>query len=599
MLKRISSVFISSACVLTLISCGGFNTSTSSVVNDIASRDWTPSDLSPDERDYCSEVINYTSQTVTIQGVANFLYREIDLTPGQEGLGDVSSTPRPIKHAQYEVLNGADEIVQCGETDESGEFSFQVPRLNRAHTLRVYSRSNNNFNKASVFIAPETNELYSLDYNFVATENSSNIEITAEAKNTVLGGAFFILDNIHTTYDRLQPLIVNSFGSVRLNDIPKADIYWAAGFNPSIYVGASSGLSYFSRTANKIFILGGENGDINFADTDHFDPSIITHEYFHFLESNISGTDSPGGAHNGNQLIDPRLAWSEGAAQFFQGVINEQSSVIDTRGNIDGNTGILLSFGLESGTNDLTTFSGEGDFREFAVARFLWDIYDTETSQSAPENAFDTISDNFENFWQAFANTTSTGFNTAGASFRTHGLLLTSMFANGDIPANETTFNSTWRNLLNNEGMTYPQIDQNQSFRGMYGMQIEFSLIGQTDEYTLEGPFFPPATTISQSNVFRNVNFHTLTLNQTRDISLTVGTNDSATGGSLEFFIFDSNYVNFSQFIQQGTSTSTITLPPGDYLVAVMVRTDYTVLADDPAPAFIYSFPGYRKGILF
>lgn len=130
-------------------------------------------------------------------------------------------------------------------------------------------------------------------------------------------------------------------------------------------------------------------------------------------------------------------------------------------------------------------------------------------------------------------------------------------------------------------------------------MQIEFSLIGQTDEYTLEGPFFPPATTISQSNVFRNVNFHTLTLNQTRDISLTVGTNDSATGGSLEFFIFDSNYVNFSQFIQQGTSTSTITLPPGDYLVAVMVRTDYTVLADDPAPAFIYSFPGYRKGILF
>ena len=130
-------------------------------------------------------------------------------------------------------------------------------------------------------------------------------------------------------------------------------------------------------------------------------------------------------------------------------------------------------------------------------------------------------------------------------------------------------------------------------------MQVEFSLIGQTDEFTMIGPFFPPATTISQSDVLRNVNFHSLSLNQTRDISLTVGTNASATGGSLEFFIFNSDYSNLSQFIEQGDSTSTVTLPAGDYLIAVMVRSDYIVLANDPAPAFVYSFPGYRRGSLF
>ena len=588
--------------VIALSGCGA--ELNSPFAQNLASRDWTPNEVSPPERAYCTTINTYTGQTIRVSGQAGYQYRETILTAGSEGLGDVADAARPIRHAQYEVVNGAGTILQCGETDDSGFFDFVVPAQERTLTLKIYSRSNNIFNRASVFRAPETNELYSLDYSFFATTDQSNVAIIAEARRSVLGGAFFILDQIHVTYDRLLVLLAGApIGGTTTDIIPKADIYWEAGFNPGVYVGASGGLSFFSRQQQKIFILGGDNGDVNFSDTDHFDPAIIIHEFFHFLENTIGSTDSPGGAHNGNELLDPRLAWSEGAAQFFQAAITELPSVIDTRGNIEGDTGLLVKFGLETDLNDLPLIPGEGDFREFAIARFLWDIHDSEDAQGAPESAFDVLEDRFGDFWQAATNLAGTfGMNSNSANFRSMGLLLEAIDSNGGIPfddpmTNNDAFDNTWRLLLDRERLLYPNFDQNGSYRGSYGIPTVFTG-GAPSDFNLTAPFSTPAANVALNNPIRNINFHSMSLGQTVSLSLTVGTNASASGGDLEFYVYNENYVGLSNFIASGTSSTNVTLPPGDYLVAVVVRTVFTASSSTPTPAFVYSFPGFIQGSL-
>jgi len=590
------------ALVVLNVACGA--ETNSPFAENLSSRDWTVNDLSPTERTYCTTSFTYSSETITVSGQAGFQYRDTILTPGEEGLGDVADSARAIRHAQYEVVNAAGQILQCGETDENGSFSFVVPLQERTLTLKIFSRSNNLFNRVSVFKAPETNELYSLDYSFFASEDKLNVSISAEAKNTVLGGAFFILDQIHIVFDRLKVLLATPLpGSRDIDAIPKAEIYWEAGFDPSLYTAGTPG-SFLSPEQNKIFILGGDNGNVNFNDTDHFDPSVIMHEYFHFLENSVGSNSSPGGSHNGNEVLDPRLAWSEGAAQFFQAAILNRPSVIDTRGNTDGVTGLLVKYGLENDINDRPSITGEGDYREFAVARFLWDLFDDESApgggaEDAPEDSFDKLSDHFPEFWQVLTNTgLAVGTNSDDAAFISMGLILEAMEANGVIPANDElsdvdAFDTTWKLLLNNERLTYDELDSNNSFRGSYGIATNY-LNTTTDTFILPAPFSAPASELVFTNPIRNINFHTIIIggdpddsSNNRVLSLT-RTNGN---GTLEFYVFKEGYAGLDKPSSSGDEGVSVTLPPGTYLVAVVIKS-----ITSNQNNFEYNFNGFGLG---
>lgn len=80
--------------------------------------------------------------------------------------------------------------------------------------------------------------------------------------------------------------------------------------------------------------------------------------------------------------------------------------------------------------------------------------------------------------------------------------------------------------------------------------------------------------------------------------SLNVGTNATATGGDLEFYVYNANYVGLGDFVAQGDSSTVLSLPPGDYLIAVVVRTIFTPTGSSPTPAFVYSMPGFVQGSL-
>jgi hypothetical protein len=136
-----------------------------------------------------------------------------------------------------------------------------------------------------------------------------------------------------------------------------------------------------------MFILGGINGNTTSADMDHFDDSVIIHEYAHFIEDVYGSPNSPGGSHNGNSIIDPRLAWGEGWSNFFQAAVTGNPRYRDTYGHegCSGNscTGVLFDESLDPAAD--ATYkdkpalgpgdtAGEGNFREFSIARLLYDV---------------------------------------------------------------------------------------------------------------------------------------------------------------------------------------------------------------------------------
>ena len=198
------------------------------------------------------------------------------------------------------------------------------------------------------------------------------------------------------------------------------------GFNPNRYFTSNENetSSFYLPNYNKLFILGGVKGDVNNSDTDHFDNSVILHEYGHFLENMFYTSDSPGGFHSGTTLLDPRLAWSEGWGNFIQAAVSGSPYYVDTFGNNNGFTQDIFRIDLEDqgiGTIDKpcpdcgpgNTYVEEGNFREFTITRALWDIIDIP-------NDGETITDGFEQIWATLTSNVK-GFNETDFKFNSVG----------------------------------------------------------------------------------------------------------------------------------------------------------------------------------
>ena len=392
----------------------------------------------PAEVSYCNTPLTYPS-SYTISGKATFTARKVSRS---HGLGDEGS-PEAIRYAEFRVTDKQGKLVQCGETNGQGFFTFKIPQLptNKRYTLSINTRANNANIKISVLKSPEKNQFYALTTSFIAETDKDIGTLNASSeKPQVLSGAFNIYNQILLANEFLRKMV----GTCQESDCdnfsvaPKAAIYWKAGFNPSSYISQNSDpVSFYVPGYRRLFILGGQNGDVNYSDTDHFDNSVILHEYGHFLEDVYGQLDSPGGTHNGNSVIDPRLAWSEGFANFFQAAVRNKADYIDTLGiSSPGFPGLAFMVDLESYNEcdantpgcDRARQNGEGNFREFAITRMLWDAHDDTPNESEAggqttsegSNTLDNISGKFQEIWSALFK--AEGLKKASFAFRSVGL---------------------------------------------------------------------------------------------------------------------------------------------------------------------------------
>lgn len=420
------------------------------------------------EAAYCgsAQATSYAGDTTTVSGTANFQYRALS-TSGCTGLcGDPSSLG--ITYAEVHVVDSTGTILQCGETNHLGAFSLVIPRVAGSYKVQVLSRSFTDKVKASILKDIYAAAPYVIESDFSVTAAQSTVSglaLTATARasegdGTVPGGAFNILANIFWANEFLRANISNpSFVA------DKVSVFWQAGFNPYSYFDAPNvSASFYVNTEDRLYILGGKNGDVKVADTDHFDDSVILHEYAHFLEGHYGRSDTPGGSHNGNFIIDPRLAWSEGWANYFQATVQNKTShsseyagpkkssagfsgYLDTAGfkndTAEGSgagAGILISRNLNE-LNSAAAYdksvTNEGIFREFSISRSLFKS--TTNAGAIP----------FAAVWDAFKELRNTG--SPAYKFVNFGLynsVLQGILNSATYAANSQT---TWNTVLSEE----------------------------------------------------------------------------------------------------------------------------------------------------
>lgn len=343
-----------------------------------------------------------------------------------------------IRFAEVSVSDSDGTIVQCAETDSQGNFSFALPQGLATYTVSVSPRANNSNLQAYVLKDPNTSQTYSVSTQASAATSSQNLKLIASAQGTLEGGAFNILDQLARANIFLRNFTSASQGCgasqfpdcVPFQVGPMVSVYWKKGFNPGTYEGMDprSGISYYLPGKSQLYIMGGVNGDVNFSDTDHFDNSVIIHEYGHFMEEHYGKSDSPGGSHDGYSQLDPRLAWSEGWADFFQAAVTGSPVYRDTYGNADGAAGLFFNEDIEnltatSADRPASTPFGEGNYHEFSITRLLWDAIDPHPVTGAGANPPDeNVQGPFAEIWAIFSGPTS-GFHSMKQHFRSIGLL--------------------------------------------------------------------------------------------------------------------------------------------------------------------------------
>ncbi len=516
---------------------------------------------------YCPYLPSLTfSPAVTISGTAGFDYRP-------NGNGAVTG-PAPIRFAEVMVKDSTDRIVQCAETDSTGAFSFQLPADGATYSVQVNTRANNSSVKAYVMNNPTENEYYFVAATVTASVDSS-MTLTAPAVGTLEGGAFNILDRIYRANAFLRNHASSSdcaafSGCTAFSVAPLAYAYWTKGFNPGEYLGATSGASFYLKGTNELYILGGEDGDVDESDCDHFDNTIIVHEYGHFIENYYTVTDSPGGVHRPNQTIDPRLAWGEAWANFFNAAVNVSPLYRDTEGNIDCTapptpcTRAFLNESLEDGNYDNGVDepdNGEGVFREFSITRVLWDGLDPhpdDNTVGGTDSGADTVQSPFAEIWTVLTSTTS-GFSDTSNRFRHVGLF--HKFHQALSGA------QNWSSIITREEQTSTLVHfaTPLSLGGSCGV-VNIQAEGQTD-----GSF-------DLSNLFYDNDFYAYAHTGG---ALSVELNYTTTNADLDLIVWKNGYIygNSDDMLaasrnatDNGEEKITVTAPAGTYMINVMVN---------------------------
>ncbi len=121
---------------------------------------------------------------------------------------------------------------------------------------------------------------------------------------------------------------------------------------------------------------------VHISDDDGYDDSVVLHELGHCVHNMYSSNDSPGGSHTfGFSDQDPRLAFSEGYATFFAGLVLRSLGLEAMYVDADGGTSLPGSVNLRLRLETVAPWAAEdfGEADEVAVACTLYDMLDDET----------------------------------------------------------------------------------------------------------------------------------------------------------------------------------------------------------------------------
>ena len=308
---------------------------------------------------------------VTVSGAVT--YQKVPFRAVGMGLDYNATFNAPVRGAVVEAIDSGNgtTILATTTTDASGNYSMQVPSSRsvfvrvKAQMLRTGTPSWN----FRVLNNTNGNALYVLDGTAFTTgvvPVSANLNAASGWTGASYGATraaapFSLLDVAYEVMTLVQTADANAV-------FAPLNIFWSpqnralSPFDPT--TGAIVTTSYLSGATGGVFVLGDAN-----TDTDEYDQHVIAHELGHYFQDVFSRDDSLGGDHSSGNLLDLRVAFSEGWGNAFSGMVKGDPRYRDSFGPAQN-----ASFEIDVEFNPVTN---RGWYNEASVQSLIYDFFDT------------------------------------------------------------------------------------------------------------------------------------------------------------------------------------------------------------------------------
>ena len=362
----------------------GFTAPAAAVPTDLVFQLIVTDDAGVDSQpDLVTITVNPTPTEVTVSGRITYDFVPHDSITS--GLDYSAIEARPVRGALVQALNAADGNPIAGSettTDTDGNYTMQVPAQ---ASIRI--RANARLLKSDAapvwdfqvvdnggVIDENPKPLYALDgdafdsgiQDWVVDLHADSGWDGAAYSGIRAAAPFAILDAV---YDSVA-LVLASGPDL---EFPQLLLNWSP-FNTTD-ADASIGVSFYdpndpsvTPSGTQIFILGEED-----VDTDEYDRDILAHEWAHYFEDRVARTDSIAGGHSPADLLDLRVAFSEGWGNSFAAMATGDPAYRDAVGIGQAESGVSLN--LEDGSGQCAN-GPNGWYAECTIGQILYDLYD-------------------------------------------------------------------------------------------------------------------------------------------------------------------------------------------------------------------------------
>lgn len=309
-----------------------------------------------------------TDGAVAIQGLATF-----DSVPNaSSGRLDYSAiSAKPIRGALVEaVTDNGSRVLASGTTSEAGAYALSVP-VNTTVQIRVRAqlqRSGAPSWDVTVRDNTASGAIYSIQSAAFDSGSAASLQRDIHAPSGWNGsaygsaraaGPFALLDTVYVAINKVLSVAPAS-------SFPVLRVYWSSKNRPSPGDPAIGeiGTTFFRSSSDgerAIYVLG--QADV---DTDEYDVSVVAHEWGHYYQSAFSRDDSPGGEHGPGDLLDRRLAFSEGWGNAWSGIALGRSTYSDSN-DVAQSGGFSLDLSSAPAAN-------RGWFNEQSIQAIFWNL---------------------------------------------------------------------------------------------------------------------------------------------------------------------------------------------------------------------------------
>lgn len=350
--------------LFTFVACGGGSSSSDRDANSSETRA-TPSSTS-------------SSSLTRIRLWGNITYDRVPHSRSHQGLDYALTQVLPGRGLVVELLDADGQVLARTLSDDQGVYEFDVA-AHRQVRVRVKAQIRENPHGDAtqwdfrVTDNTENNRPYAMVGALgAADEGSARRDLHAASGWTGkayteprVAAPFAIIDTVYQGVQRLR-------AADNQLVFPPLELRWSSRNNTAVgdWSRGEISTSFYREDMEAIYILGNENDD-----TDEYDRHVILHEWAHYIEATLSRSDSIGGDHHTEDMLDMRVAMSEGFSNAFSAMLLDDPIYRDTSGAYQG-TGFQIT------VNRLSN-AVRGWFSEASVQAILYHLYLSEQNKSS------------------------------------------------------------------------------------------------------------------------------------------------------------------------------------------------------------------------